>query len=62
MFEDLPPGVEGYGGPTSLAAAATAADGIAVFPGAPVNHLPECQPVLAPGPSYQSELLHDDSA
>src|SRR5579862_1095223 len=32
IFEELPPGVEGYGGPTSLATPVTASDGTQFYP------------------------------
>jgi len=52
VFEDLPPGVEGYGGPTSTASPVTAADGSQFFPILrSVVHLNR-NLTLPPGPSY----------
>ncbi len=57
MFEDLPPGVEGFGGPTSLAAPVQAADGTWFFPIVrSVVHL-SLNLTVAPGPSYGQAFL-----
>jgi hypothetical protein len=57
LFEDLPPGVEGFGGPTSLATPVTAADGSVFFPIVrSVVHL-NLNLSVAPGPSYSQGYL-----
>ena len=58
VFEDLPPGVEGFGGPTSLANPVTAADGkTQFFPIVrSVIHL-SLNLTVAPGPSYGQAFL-----
>ncbi len=57
LFEDLPPGVEGFGGPTSLANPVTAADGTQFFPIVrSVMHL-SLNLTVAPGPSYGPGFL-----
>ncbi len=58
IFEDLPPGVEGFGGPTSVAAnPATAADGTQFFPIVrSVVHL-SLNLNQHPGPSYDQSFL-----
>jgi len=58
IFEDLPPGVEGFGGPTSLANPVTAADGkTQFFPIVrSVIHL-SLNLTVAPGPSYGQAFL-----
>ncbi len=57
LFEDLPPGVEGFGGPTSLANPVTAADGTQFFPiERSVMHL-SLNLTVAPGPSYGQGFL-----
>jgi uncharacterized protein (TIGR03437 family) len=57
LFEDLPPGVEGFGGPTSLATPATAADGSQFFPVVrSVVHL-SLNLTLPPGPSYDQSFF-----
>jgi uncharacterized protein (TIGR03437 family) len=57
IFEDLPPGIEGFGGPTSLATPVTAADGSTFFPIVrSVVHL-SLNLTLAPGPSYTQGFL-----
>jgi uncharacterized protein (TIGR03437 family) len=57
LFEDLPPGVEGFGGPTSLATPVTAADGSVFFPIVrSVVHL-NLNLTVAPGPSYSQGFL-----
>ena len=63
IFEDLPPGVEGYGGPTSTANPVTAADGSQFVPIVrSVIHLNR-NLTLAPGPSYSQSffmtMLHE---
>ena len=56
IFEDLPPGVEGFGGPTSLATPVTAADGSTFFPIVrSVVHL-SLDLTVAPGPSYSQSF------
>jgi uncharacterized protein (TIGR03437 family) len=56
-FEDLPPGVEGFGGPTSLANPVTAADGSQFYPIVrSVVHL-SVNLTLPPGPSYDQSFL-----
>lgn len=56
-FEDLPPGVEGFGGPTSLANPVTAADGSQLYPIVrSVVHL-SLNLNQAPGPSYDQSFL-----
>jgi uncharacterized protein (TIGR03437 family) len=60
IFEDLPPGVEGFGGPTSLATSVTAADGSTFFPIVrSVVHLSLnlTPPPSGPGPSYSQGFL-----
>jgi hypothetical protein len=57
LFEDLPPGVEGFGGPTSLASPVTAADGSQFFPIVrSVVHL-SLNLQLPPGPSFDQSFL-----
>lgn len=57
LFEDLPPGVEGFGGPTTLANPVTAADGSQFFPIArSVMHL-SLNLNQAPGPSFDQSFL-----
>lgn len=57
LFEDLPPGVEGFGGPTTLASPATAADGSQFFPVVrSVVHL-SLDLTQPPGPSYDQSFL-----
>jgi uncharacterized protein (TIGR03437 family) len=57
IFEDLPPGVEGYGGPTSTASPVTAADGSRFVPIVrSVIHLNR-NLTLAPGPSYSQSFF-----
>ena len=57
LFEDLPPGVEGFGGPTTLASPATAANGSQFFPVVrSVVHL-SLNLTLPPGPSYDQSFL-----
>jgi hypothetical protein len=58
VFEDLPPGIEGYGGPTSTPAnPATAADGSQFIPIVRSTiHLNLNQTIL-PGPSYNETFL-----
>ena len=62
VFEDLPPGVEGFGGPTSLANPVTAADGSQFFP--IVRSVSASQPESDPcaRPQLRPELLHDHAA
>ena len=56
-FEDLPPGVEGYGGPTTLATPVTAADGSQFFPIVrSVVHL-NLNLNQPPGPSFDQSFL-----
>jgi uncharacterized protein (TIGR03437 family) len=56
-FEDLPPGVEGFGGPTTLANPITAADGSQFYPIVrSVVHL-SLNLTVAPGPSYDQSFL-----
>jgi uncharacterized protein (TIGR03437 family) len=56
-FEDLPPGVEGFGGPTSLATPVTAPDGSQFYPIVrSVVHL-SLNLTLPPGPSYDQSFL-----
>ena len=56
-FEDLPPGVEGFGGPTSLANPVTAADGSQFYPIVrSVVHL-SLDLTVPPGPSYDQSFL-----
>lgn len=57
IFEELPPGVEGFGGPTTLANPATAPDGSQFFPVVrSVVHL-SLDLTLPPGPSYDQSFL-----
>jgi uncharacterized protein (TIGR03437 family) len=57
IFEDLPPGVEGFGGPTSLATPVTAADGSRFFPIVrSVVHL-SLNLTVPPGPSYDQSFF-----
>ncbi len=57
VFDDLPPGVEGFGGPTSKADAAVAGDFSRYVPIVrSVIHLNR-NLVLAPGPSYNQSFL-----
>ncbi len=63
IFEDLPPGVEGYGGPTSTASPVAAAGGSPFLPIVrSVIHLNR-NLALAPGPSYSQSffmtILHE---
>jgi uncharacterized protein (TIGR03437 family) len=56
-FEDLPPGVEGFGGPTSLANPVTAPDGSQFYPIVrSVVHL-SVNLTVPPGPSYDQSFL-----
>jgi hypothetical protein len=56
-FEDLPPGVEGFGGPTSLATPVTAPDGSQFYPIVrSVVHL-SLNLTVPPGPSYDQSFL-----
>ncbi len=56
VFEDLPPGLLGYGGPTSVDAVATAADGSQFIPIArSAMHL-NLNLTIAPGPSYNESF------
>lgn len=56
-FEDLPPGVEGFGGPTSVVNPATAADGTQFYPIVrSVVHL-SLNLNQNPGPSYDQSFL-----
>ena len=57
IFEDLPPGVEGYGGPASTAGPVTAAEGSQFVPIVrSVIHLNR-NLTLAPGPSYSQKFF-----
>ncbi len=57
VFEDLPPGIEGYGGPTSTANPVTAADGSQFYPILrSVVHLNR-NLTVAPGPSYNQSFF-----
>ena len=57
VFEDLPPGLYGYGGPSSLLNPATAADGTVFLPVVRSTvHLNQNMTVL-PGPSYQETFF-----
>jgi hypothetical protein len=57
LFEDLPPGVEGFGGPTSTLNPATAADGTVFMPIVRSTvHLNVNMAVL-PGPSYDATFF-----
>jgi len=57
VFEDLPPGLLGYGGPTSLAAPATGSDGALFLPiRRSTVHLNRSLTV-APGPSYNETFF-----
>jgi uncharacterized protein (TIGR03437 family) len=51
-FEDLPPGVEGYGGPTSTLNPATAADGSPFIPIVRSSMHLNLNMTILPGPSY----------
>ena len=56
VFEDLPPGLLGYGGPTALDAVATAADGSQFIPVTrSAMHL-NLNLTIAPGPSYNESF------
>ncbi len=57
IFEELPPGVEGYGGPTSLATPVTTAAGTQFFPIVrSVMHLTR-DLTKSPGPSFDQSFL-----
>ncbi|MDP9054690.1 MAG: matrixin family metalloprotease [Acidobacteriota bacterium] len=57
VFEDLPPGVYGYGGPTSMANPVTKADGSVFYPVLRSTvHLNRNMTAL-PGPSYQETFF-----
>lgn len=56
VFEDLPPGLLGYGGPTALDSVATAADGTQFIPiTRSAMHL-NLNLTIAPGPSYNESF------
>jgi uncharacterized protein (TIGR03437 family) len=57
LFEDLPPGVEGFGGPTSLANPVTAADGSQFFPIVRSALYLNQNLTVAPGPSYDQSFF-----
>ena len=57
VFEDLPPGIEGYGGPTSTVAPATAADGSAFIPIVRSTVYLNLNMTLLPGPSYNGTFF-----
>jgi len=52
LFEDLPPGIEGYGGPTSTVVPATAADGSRFIPIVRSSMHMNLNMTILPGPSY----------
>ena len=52
LFEDLPPGIEGYGGPTSTVVPATAADGSQFIPIVRSSMHMNLNMTVLPGPSY----------
>jgi uncharacterized protein (TIGR03437 family) len=52
VFEDLPPGIEGFGGPTSTLSPATAADGTQFIPIVRSTMHLNLNMTILPGPSY----------
>ncbi len=56
LFEELPPGVEGFGGPTTLAAPVKAADGSQFFPIVRSALYLNQDLTVAPGPSYDQSF------
>ena len=63
VFEDLPPGVEGYGGPTSTATPVTAPDGSTFIPIVRSTVHLNLNMTILPGPSYNETffmtMLHE---
>jgi uncharacterized protein (TIGR03437 family) len=57
VFEDLPPGIYGYGGPTSIAYLATAADGSKFVPILRSTIHLNVNMTLLPGPSYNETFF-----
>lgn len=57
LFEELPPGVEGFGGPTSLAKPVTAADGSQFFPIVRSALYLNQNLTVAPGPSFDQSFF-----
>ncbi len=57
LFEDLPPGVEGFGGPTSLASPGTTASGSPFFPIVRSVLYLNANLTVAPGPSFNQSFL-----
>jgi hypothetical protein len=57
LFEELPPGVEGFGGPTSLATPVKAADGSQFFPIVRSALYLNQNLTVAPGPSYDQSFF-----
>ncbi|HYA18025.1 MAG TPA: IPT/TIG domain-containing protein [Bryobacteraceae bacterium] len=57
VFEDLPPGVEAFGGPTTSASPSTAADGTQFFPILRSTIVLNQNVTIAPGPSYNQSYF-----
>lgn len=57
VFDDLPPGVEGFGGPTTTTAPVTAADGSAFFPIVRSTVHLNLNMTIVPGPSYNETFF-----
>lgn len=57
IFEELPPGVEGYGGPTSSLAAVTTANGSTFIPITRAQIHLNLNMTIAPGPSYNESFF-----
>jgi hypothetical protein len=57
LFEDLPPGIEGYGGPTSSLTPATAADKTQFIPIVRSSMHLNLNMTVLPGPSYNETFL-----
>jgi uncharacterized protein (TIGR03437 family) len=57
MFEELPPGVEGYGGPTTLTSTLTNPDGSQYYPIVRTALYLDQNLTVAPGPSYDQSFL-----
>lgn len=57
VFDDLPPGVEGFGGPVSKASAVTNPDGSVFFPVQRAAIHLNRNLAVAPGPSYNQSFL-----
>jgi len=57
VFEDLPPGIYGYGGPTSTLAEATAADGTVFLPVTRSTVHLNVNLTVLPGPSYNETFF-----